>query len=1082
MINQKIFINVKWIGIILLICSVDFGYAQLYLDPNKQPDQYNYDQWTKDDGLTDNAIISLLQSQDGYIWFASYGGITRFNGIDFHTYSSYNTHEIINNSFTYIYEDSRGAIWGASSGNGAVSIINGVVKGYTTDDGLPSNFVESFVQDPSGKIWIATSAGLAYLMGDEFINEGIPNSLKTMNILSIESDSNGHIWAATDIDGVYEFKEDKIVKHYTQEIGLAGNRINYLKQQGNKIYVGTTTGLSIIDNGEIENITTENGLKESNVISTYLSRNGWLWIGSYRGFCRFKDGKLEHFSDMHAIHNRDITSIVEDTEGNLWVATYRAGLFKFWEGKFTNYSDYTLNQSQPFTAHAILQNKNKEIVFVYEEGVSIIDQSTNTVMPYDLDIDEINDKLKCGFIDSKNRFWIGSQKGLYKSSSGSRKITKEEKLGNTSIRVITEDSQNRMWVGSFFGITVFDDDNILFTITKKDGLSHDYIMSILEDTDGSMWIGTRNGLNHYKDGKITKFNSSDGLAGEFVFRTYLDSDGVLWIVGNAGLTRYKKGIFTPVTSKNGLTSNTMFQILEDEFGKFWFTTNQKNVSTFYVKKSELNAFCDGQISYVNSVEYNKSDGLKASAATSSGTSLKDERGRLWFATQLGVEMIDPSNIKQNSIIPPVNIEFFNVNDKPYKLDSTVVIPYGKNRIDIGFASLSFRYPMKNQYKYQLEGYDDNMTLVIGKQETSYTNLSPGSYTFKVLATNNDNVWNDTGASISFTIKPAYYQRPIFFIFCILLVVGLVLLIYNLRIRSLHKARVVLEKTVDQRTSELVQKKEEIEAQNEEIEAQKAQIKKQNDELKQINHNLEDIVDKRTNELKLTYQELLDVNKELDTFIYRSVHDIRGPIARLQGLSQLIKIQTQDENILNLVGMLNQTSEEMNEVFYKLINIVRMKTSDLQLDQVIIGDVVGEVIKQFETYSLNGSFESSVNIDPALSLISNKDIIKTILYQIIENAIKFKKENEEAFVKIEADKDKNGNIKLLISDNGVGIQPDQLNEIFDMFYVGNDSISSAGLGLYTVKTAAKVLKSQVKLVKNAVVDGITTFEILFTNHK
>ncbi|HNP18551.1 MAG TPA: two-component regulator propeller domain-containing protein [Fulvivirga sp.] len=1081
MINWTIFNNVKWIGIIMLVCSFDFGYGQLYLDPNKQPDQYNYDQWTKDVGLSDNAVLSLLQSHDGYIWFASYGGITRFNGIDFHTYSSYNTHEIINNSFTYIFEDDQGTIWGASSGNGAVSILNGVVKDYTNADGLPSNFVESFTQDPSGKLWVATSGGLAYFKGDKFINEGIPNALKTMNVLSIESDSNGHMWAATDSDGVYEFFNDKIIKHYTEANGLVGNRINYVKRQNNKIYVGTTTGLSIISNGNIDNITTGNGLRESNVVSNYLSKNGWLWIGSYRGFCRYKDGEMDYFSNMHAIHNRDITSILEDTEGNLWVATYRAGLFKFWEGKFTNYSDYTLNQSQPFTAHTVLQNSNKEIIFVYEEGISIIDQATNTVKPYDLDLAEINDKLKCGFIDSKNRFWIGSQKGLFRSKNGTGKITKEEKLGSSSIRVITEDSQNRLWVGSFFGITVFDD-NDTFTITKKDGLSHDYIMSILEDADGSMWIGTRNGLNHYEDGKITKFNSSDGLAGEFVFRTYLDSEGVLWIVGNAGLTRYKNGVFTAVTSKDGLTSNTMFQILEDEFGKFWFTTNQKNVSTFYVLKSELNAFCDGQIASVNSVEFNRSDGLKASAATSSATSLKDEKGRLWFATQFGVEMIDPSNIEHNTIKPPVIIEFFNVNDKSYKLDSAIVIPYGKNRIDIGFASLSYRYPTKNHYKYQLEGYDDKMTMTMGKLETSYTNLSPGSYTFKVLATNNDNVWNDIGASISFTIKPAYYQRPIFFIFCILLTVAFVLLIYNLRIRSLKRARITLEKTVDLRTSELVQKKEEIEAQNEEIEAQKAQIKKQNDELKQINHNLEDIVDKRTNELKVTYQELLDVNKELDTFIYRSVHDIRGPIARLQGLSQLIKMQTQDENILNLVGMLNQTSEEMNEVFYKLINIVRMKTSDLQLEQVIIRDVVLEVIKQFETYSLNGSFETSVNIDPTLSLTSNEDIIKTILFQIIENAIKFKKESEEAFVKIEADKDKSGNVILLISDYGVGFRADQLNEIFDMFYVGNDSISSAGLGLYTVKTAAKVLKSQVKLIKNAVVDGITTFEILFTNHK
>ncbi len=1071
------------INFLIVLISATDALSQKYLDPNKRPDQYNFENWTSDDGLPDNAIINLLQSHDGYIWFVSYGGITRFNGVEFYTYNAYNHPEITNNSFTSIFEDKEGTIWAATSGNGAVAVNKNRVKAFTIEEGLASNFVESFTQTKDGVLWVATSEGLVYKQDSIFVSTGLPIEIRNKNIVSITSDDNDHIWIATANDGVYEMYKNRIIAHYNVQSGLLTVRINFIDYQKGKIYIGTEEGLNIIENDQITSLSKNDGLPEDNIIAVQMSNNGWLWIGSYKGFCRVKAGEVQYFSQQHPIFSRDITSILEDVEGNLWVSTYRGGLYKFWEGKFTNYCDYSLSPSQPYTVHTILQKNTDEFVLVYEEGVSIVNTSKNTLGPLDEALIPKYDKLKYGHFDQRKRLLIGARNGLiiYNPNGQFRHITTDDGLINDNVRLIYEDRQNRIWVGTIYGISVFDlDFNLLFNLSANDGLSHEYIMSIAEDEKGNFWIGTRSGLNYYADGKFTHYGAKDGMAGDFVFKTYADTNGALWILGNAGITRYKNGKFVSVTARNGLTSNTVFQILEDDYGNFWFTTNQKNISVFKVNKEELHDFCDGKIDKVNSIEYDRSDGIKATAATSSALSLEAADGKFWIATQFGAEVIDPSNIQRNEIKPPVAIEYLKLNDIVLPHSDDIEISAGKNRIAIGFSSLSYRYPSNNQYKYILEGYDDHWITSKGERETSYTNLSPGTYTFKVIAANNDDAWNEVGAEITFNIKPAFYQTAWFIFTCVFVVVGLAYLVYYLRVTALKKARAQLELMVAERTHEILQKKEEIEAQNEEIDAQKVQIEKQHEELKKVNLYLEEMVEQRTKELKTTYRELLDVNKELDTFIYRSVHDIRGPIARLQGLSHLIKMQTEDGNILNLVGMLNTTAEEMNDIFYRLINIVRLKSSDLRLGVVNVFEVVNNVLHKFMTSPLKDVFEVEMKINKDLTLVSNRETIEIILHQIIDNAIKFRTPTQVAKIEISAQRLSNSLVKISIADYGGGILPDQEDKIFDMFYVGNDNVNSSGLGLYTVRTAAKALNSEVKLSANSRKGGKTVFDILLTD--
>ncbi|QSE96174.1 sensor histidine kinase [Fulvivirga lutea] len=1068
----------NYIKLIICLCCAflvqqsSFGQAPKI---NKSLNQYNLEHWTTEDGLPDNAIIHTLFSETGYLWLVSYGGISRFNGRDFKNFNSYNTPKITNNSFTHIYEDNEGVIWASSSGGGLATVKDDVVHIYTTNDGLPSNFIEEVVQDHSGRLWVATSDGLCYFKNGRFENTDTPEKLKTERLKSIDVDDEGTIWIATTSEGLYTYDKSKNLNEVNVSHGLVSNTINYIKYDHGKIWVGTEDGMSIISPDlSIENLTINDGLPHKVVSSSLVDQTtGAVFIGTFKGFVRYHNGKVDYPSLGSQLHNNDFTNIINDYEGNIWISTYRKGLFKLWNGKFTNYSFDRSQIAYPYIAHAVFQNNQDEIFVIHELGVSKLDLEANKIYPFNIGYQFTETKLKYGLWDSKGKLWIAAGDFLMKYKSGKvQKLDVTNGLVHDNVRTIFEDKVGNIWVGTNNGISVIDATGSIKNYTPENGLSHEYIMHFNEISDGRMVISTRNGLNFFDGKNFEAYHTNDGMAGDFVFKTYEDKDGILWLCGNAGLTRYKDGEFKYITTQNGLGSNTIFQMLEDDLGNFWMTTNQKSITVFRVSKKELNDYLDGKINEINSTVFTEVDGLKSSSATSSGTSLKTKDGLLLFATNEGVELIDPDNINKNQLEPPVVIEEFKVENEVMSLDSTLVVPPGKQRITIKYAALSYIASDKLQYKYKLEGFDETWQDAEGIPETSYTNLPPGDYVFKVKGANSDGVWNDEGASLAFTKAPYFSQTKNFIFLISAIVIAFALIVYNLRVRSLKKSKQLLEQLIDERTSEILLRKEEIETQKEEIEAQQKEIESKNDELQRINTRLEDIVEDRTNQLKTTYQDLLEVNKELDTFIYRSVHDVRGPIARLQGLSYLISLETKDDKILELVQRLNLTAYEMNELFYRLINIIRLKSSELNVTKIDLETIAQELIDKV-CEERNCKVKSKIEISDDFELLTDQNNVKLILSQLIDNAVKFRNSKNPKLT-IEATMAADGMASIKVSDNGLGIDDDIADNIFDMFFVGQDYIQGAGLGLYAVKTAVKVLKGDIKLINNK--PGQTTFEV------
>ena len=330
------------------------------------------------------------------------------------------------------------------------------------------------------------------------------------------------------------------------------------------------------------------------------------------------------------------------------------------------------------------------------------------------------------------------------------------------VSAIYQDRGGQLWLGTKGGLFRLDG---LRLFTTRDGLSADDVRAIAEDRDGNLWVGTEGGgLNKFRDGHFTCFTKTNGLPGNSVSALEADSDGVIWAATSGGLARFQGGKWTKYSKREGLASNNLTYLLDDGQGHLWVGSN---AGLLCLKKAELNAFAETESEPVSCRVYGEADGLPTIECTfgSQPAALRSRDGTLWFPTTKGVATLDPARLGLNTNPPPVVIEAVLVGGRlqnPETLRSapprTVTIPPGKEDLKIEYASLNLAAPEKGRFKYQLEGYQTGWTERPGnRREAVYSKLPPGQYQFQVKACNEDDVWNNVGATLAIKVLPPFWQ-------------------------------------------------------------------------------------------------------------------------------------------------------------------------------------------------------------------------------------------------------------------------------------------------------------------------------------
>jgi len=740
--------------------------ALLAFAAQSQP-RYVRESWNTAQGLPQSSVRALVQTRDGYLWLATFGGLARFDGMRFVVFDTANTPNLKSNRIIALFEDRGGTLWIGTETGGLSSHRNGVFRSFAT----PAE-VWAIGANRDGSLWIETSDGPLRQRNGRFEKDryGGPRL----------DAADGSYWfndrgvAARARDGIVQRYESIVLDRFP--LGAFPIYSSIAEDTHGIVWIHAQTGLFRVANGVSTQVA-----KPGDVLAMSTDPKGEIALLTPRGLA---NGRMEPTGLIEIAWKDDLYGMVVDREGNVWVGTGTSGLQRLKRARITSYAEKE-GLSDPSVV-AITGDGAGGLWLAHRQLYRFHDGTITTASPAVA--------ARTLYTDRDGSLWLGYNEGVTHLAGGRIQSTYPE-LGK--IRAIQRDRSGTLWAGAFgstAGVYRFVDGT-----WQRHGATRADVNTIVASRTGALWIGTTQGLTKIQGNASRRYTTKDGLSNDYVRAIHEDADGVLWIgTYGGGLNRLKNGVIRPITRDAGLFDNVVSSILEDR-GNLWMSCNR---GVFRVSRTELNDYADGRRRLVRSIAYGTGDGMRATECNGGGqpAGWKDGDGKLWFPTIAGAVAVDPA--PGNAVPPPVVIEEVRVDRARVSSHSTVVIPPGHSDLEIHYTALNLTAPEKTLFRYRLAGYDPAWIDAGERRVAYYTNVRPGKYRFLVTASNEDGVWNANGASLDMQWEPRFVQTPWFVALCIVLAVAIALIGYRLRVRQLVRTTTLLEAKVAERTTEI----------------------------------------------------------------------------------------------------------------------------------------------------------------------------------------------------------------------------------------------------------------------------------------
>lgn len=752
--------------------------------------------WTTVDGLPGNSITDLIQSMDGYLYIGTYGGLVRFDGMEFVTFNRSVDPKYSFMTARSVMEDSRGNIWVGSNDEGAFCHKpDGNLIAFTTNNGLPNNSIRSFCEDKDGNIWIGTSVGIACVSGNlEVIEpagfEKIPNNNHFI-ASQLYCDTAGRIWIVTGTENnLYVYYEQEF--HVYDGIKTIKNPAvtTVAQEAGGAFWFGIAPNKAVRKTPE-EELSFYVGNKEqrgNSVNSIYQDSSLNVWFALDNGVTVFHEGKFSYYTKPAGRDGATVAKIIEDREKNIWFATDLGGIERLSYSKFqTTFMSTTVN--------AIAQDTNRDVVWIagddglycYSNGKFIDNEITDYCK---------NVRVRHVAMTREGDLLVSTYEKLgqikFSKDGKIQSWKKTDGLAGNKVRVCEQMRSGDLFVGTTTGLSIIGRDGSIKNITTADKITNDYIMCIFEDDEGSVWIGTDGGgVFILKDGKISRtLTKEDGLAGNVIFKIAKLNDKEIWICTGTGASCLRGGKILSFDSSDGLGTDSVFQLLGDYSKNIWGTSNR---GVFCLNRDELESFFAGKKAKLNTKFYSDLDGISSAGVTSTSLCMRDSLGRIWFTLVDGFTIYDPVRNASNKAAPEVKIQHVYIDGIECPLSGKIVIGPEAKRLNIKYTGISLVSSEQVRFKTKLEGFDSDYGEWTSERLMSYTNLKPGSYTFNVIAKNGDEIQSRKSQLIMIVKKPYFWQTKWFIALVCILGAGLVVLVYVLRLNSFRREKKKNEK-------------------------------------------------------------------------------------------------------------------------------------------------------------------------------------------------------------------------------------------------------------------------------------------------
>ncbi len=793
-------------------------------DTKKQVSQFLIDTWDSDKGLPYSTLRQVFQTKDKYIWVGGYEGLLRFDGNNFDYYSSNTIPELKTNSVTRFAESLDSTLWIGTQGSGLLSYKNGIFKVH----GLEKEYITAIhILDETDSMYVGTRSGglFGYDIKTQKFTSIFKNQLGKEAIYDILEYPKGKFWLGTRNNGVLTL-ENNILSEVESEVGKSATLRLYLDNQ-NKVWAGTYNGVVKYQEGKF--IRKFKAINER-IYDMKFDLAGNFWIATHHNIYRNnpRTDELELLKSNTNEPFEDTRSIYIDKEDNLWIPSIKQGLCRLYEGKFLN---YTTRQGLDYSSiNSLTTYNDKDILVGTTKGhLHIIDVENNKVTDYPTKINLTNQELLNIRQDKEGIVWISTYKGLIrKDIDGTERVfTEKDGLPTKMIVRTYQDSKGRFWIGTRGeGLVEMKKDSTTnqYTFEKistERGFDSYFIMSIREDNRGNLLVATNDkGIFIERGNKFESFGIEEGLPTNLIFNMYCDKENTIWIASSAGIIRWKDDEKVFFGTENDFVRESIFDILEDRQGYFWLSTNK---GVLCIKKKDINDLVDKKITKLTWKRYSKYNGMASEQCTGAASSLMSKNGDIWIPTFGGVLKIQPNLLKDNRYLPSVYIKQISLDDEISLEPKNITIEPDQQRLIIEFTALSWKAPQTTKLKYKLQGFDKEWTTVTSKRQATYTSLPHGEYTFKVIAANNDGVWNNEGATLKIIVKPHIYQTKGFMAAIFLLLMAGVWGVVSVRTKIIKAKAKELEEIVKLRTNELQSTNSELMMQQKVVKAQNKNI-------------------------------------------------------------------------------------------------------------------------------------------------------------------------------------------------------------------------------------------------------------------
>jgi signal transduction histidine kinase/streptogramin lyase len=1026
-----------WILLIVLRCSQLHG-----IDRGQKLAELGHTGWTFKDGAPAE-IHALAQTKDGFLWLGAATGLFRFDGIRFEPYKPQSGQRFPQRNVASLFAEPDGGLWVGYWYGGVSFIKDGMVTDFGKSDGLPSHAVLAFARDRQGTIWLAAGeGGLARLEGSRWrkigTDWGFVGQADTVFV-----DRAGTLWVGTPtsvtylLQGAHKFqiaaqRLRPIVQSFAEGLqgklwmaeGGYGVRPVPLPgendaRRGPAVLVGapaimfddqgslwiTTAGDGIrrvayperlqppkikgpsawrFHNSQVEAFTQEDGLTSDYVHCVLQDREGNIWFGTSGGLDRFRQTPvvsiplqpISYRGDLPipSLHSFTTSALAADDQGALWASGIGPQvLLKIQNDKITT------------------QLRDRPVDCAYRDPDGVVWLATpSSILRIDHEfLNPIRPRLGAVTYKYHGAVPVGQgliQRQLDLPAAGSIAVSPQSR-----VTAITQDPLGRLWIS--MGSGTFRLEGSRWTSLASLGGPEGTATAEFSDSDGRVWFGFANTVVMLDGDKLRMFSDKDGVQVGTI--TSIQGKGTtIWIGGEFGLEVFDGSRFQPINSKDGSAFGGVSGIVADSEGGLWFCENR---GIIHLREAQLRQH------KVEFESFGLLDGLTAElrGPLASSSAVQTTDGRIWFATTAGVAWMNPKQIVRNMVPPPVSIVSVSNENLPQPISHPLRFAAGTHAVEIGYTALSFSVPQRVKFRYKLEGLDAEWRDAGGRREADYNNLGPGKYRFRVIACNNDGVWNNTGESVDFSIAPAYYQTHWFRAACLAFFLVVIWMLYRLRVHSVERR--YLERS----------------------------------------HAEEALRNARA---ELAHISRVNTLGELAASL---AHEIKQPIgAAVTNAEACVLFMNRDQPDL---AEAREAALEMARDARRAAEIIEHVRSLYRKDsthreKVDLNELVREMVMMLQNEAQRHSITIHMDLSKALpNVLADRVQLQQVLMNLMLNGIEAMR-NTTGELSIKSELGGDGQVVISVSDTGVGLPRGNADQIFDVFFTTKPQGTGLGLAI------------------------------------